>query len=236
MSARMSNCAATCEMRQAVSQFTELKPQLLRIACRFIGSTDEAEDILQEAWIRWQTCDRSSVRSVPAFLCSVTRHLSINVVTSAHVRHETSIEDPEHIRQLDVESSPDFLVLQSESLQLATWAILERLSPTERAAFLLREVFDYPYEQIARGICQTNAGARQLVCRARRHLVSEPRFSVNPIEHQRLTKAFVAAACNGDMTELEDILVRGVRSTDSGSAVPTDFCGSPSEPGYLVSA
>lgn len=198
----------TSELGDAISAFGKLRPRLFRIAYRLRGNVGEAEDIVQDAWIRWQTCDRSSVRNVPAFLSSLTLRLSINAGKSARARHEKIVGQlPE---QMDSGFAPELAAERVEEIEAALRLTLERLSPNERAAFLLREVFDYSYEQIAVVIQQANGSARQLVCRARKHLATSRHIGVTQDAHQRLLEAFILAARTGDMRKLEILLVDDV--------------------------
>ena len=130
------------------TSFHTVRPRLFGIAYRVLGSATEADDVVQDAWIRWQRTDRSKVRDTAAFLATTTTRLAINVDQSARARHEIYVE-PQPLEAIDTGADPSLGAEQREALELAVRTLLEKLSPTERAAYLLREAFDYPYRQIA---------------------------------------------------------------------------------------
>ena len=125
-----------------------MRPRLFGIAYRVLGSATEADDVVQDTWIRWQGTDRSKVRDATAFLATTTTRLAINVGQSARARRETPI-GPRPFELLDPGADPSLGAEQREALELAVRTLLEKLSPTERAVYVLREAFDYPYRQIA---------------------------------------------------------------------------------------
>ncbi|MFK3978958.1 RNA polymerase sigma-70 factor [Micromonospora sp. NPDC050397] len=207
------------DLDRAVEIFTGVRPRLFGIAYRMLGSAAEAEDLLQEVWLRWQGYDRGSVAEPGAFLATVTTRLAINALRSARARRETYVGQwlPEPV---DTSADPYLGAERGEALGLAVLLLLEKLTPTERAAYVLREAFDYPYPQIAEIVQVGEAAARQLVSRARKHLVSERRAPVSEAEQRRLLTAFVAAARSGDLTGLEELLAADVVShADGGGAV-----------------
>ena len=187
------------------ASFHTVRPRLFGIAYRVLGSATDADDVVQDAWIRWQGADRSKVRDAAAFLAATTTRLAINVGRSAHARREISAE-PRRVEPVDAGADPSLDAEQHEALELALRALLEKLSPTERAAYVLREAFDYPYRRIAELLELSEVNARQLVTRARRRLAGEHRRPVASSEHQRLLDAFVAAAQSGDVGALEHLL------------------------------
>ncbi|MGW5277480.1 RNA polymerase sigma-70 factor [Streptomyces sp. NPDC004044] len=206
-------------LQEAEAVFRDVRGRMFGIAYRMLGSASEAEDILQEVWIRWQTYDRSKVQNAQAFLATTTTRLAINVLQSARVRRETYV-GPWLPEPVDTSSDPALGAERGEALEVAVLMLLEKLTPTERAAYVLRQAFDYPYEQIAEIIGQTNANVRQLVSRARKHLAAEKRASVAADEHQRFLTAFVAAAQTGNVTALEELFAQDVVSyADGGGAV-----------------
>lgn len=156
-------------LQGAEAVFRNARGRMFGIAYRMLGSVSEAEDILQEVWIRWQTYDRSKVQNAQAFLATTTTRLAINVLQSARVRRETYV-GPWLPEPVDTSGDPALGAERGEALEVAVLMLLEKLTPTERAAYVLRQAFDYPYEQIAEIIGQTNANVRQLVSRARKHL------------------------------------------------------------------
>src|SRR6185295_13519794 len=152
-----------------VSVFESVRPRLFGIAYRMLGSAAEAEDIVQDAWLRWQGTDRTAVADPPAFLATATTRLAITFSQSARSRRETYI-GPWLPEPIDTSGDPRLGAERAEALEFAVLLLLEKLSPTERAAYVLREAFDYSYDQIAHTIRSTEANARQLVTRARKHV------------------------------------------------------------------
>jgi RNA polymerase sigma-70 factor (ECF subfamily) len=207
------------DLDQAVAVFAGVRPRLFGIAYRMLGSAAEAEDLVQDVWLRWQTYDRATVTDPAAFLATAITRLAINALQSARVRRETYI-GPWLPEPVDTSADPHLGAERGEALGFAVLLLLERLSPTERAAYVLREAFDYPYRQIADIIQVSEVAVRQLVSRARKHLVSERRAPVTPAEQRRLLTAFVAAARAGDLAALEGILAAdAVSYSDGGGAV-----------------
>ncbi len=186
--------------------FVHARPRLFGIARRVLGSAADADDVVQEAWIRWQESDRSDVRDPSAFLATTTTRLALNVGQSARVRRETDFGE-RLIELVDPAADPVLDAEQRDALARALWTVLETLSPTERAVYVLREAFDYPHRRIAQALGLGEANARQLVTRARRHIAGAPRWTVDVVEHEALVDAFVAAARTGDLARLEDLLV-----------------------------
>lgn len=204
----------------ASAAFVEVRPQLFGIAHRMLGSVAEAEDVLQETWIRWHLTDRSAVRNPQAFLTTTTTRLAINVLQSARVRRET-YKGPWLAEPVDTSEDPALGAEQAEALDVAVLVLLERLTPTERAAFVLREAFGYAYADIAMIVQLSQAAARQLVSRARKHIVSGKRSTVVASKRRALLDAFVAAARAGDLAGLERLLAEDVVSrADSGVVRP----------------
>ena len=206
------------ELDDALSTFTSVRPRLFGIAYRMLGSAVEAEDIVQEAWLRWQGYDRSTVLEPAAFLATTTTRLAINLATSAHSRRETYI-GPWLPEPVDTSADPLLGAERGEALGFAMLLLLEKLTPTERAAYVLREAFDYPYPQIAEVIQHSEASARQLVSRARKRLLAEKRSQASGSEQKRLLTAFLAAAQSGDVGALEKIFAEDVVSYTDGNGV-----------------
>jgi RNA polymerase sigma-70 factor (ECF subfamily) len=216
---------------EAAAVFAAARPRLFGIAYRMVGSVADAEDLVQDTWIRWQQYDRASVHDPAAFLATTTTRLAINHLKSARVRHEAYV-GPWLPEPVDTGANPELKAEDAESLHLATLLLMERLTPLERAAFVLREAFGYGYAQIARILRSTEAGARQLVSRARKHLVEERRTPVAPAEHRRLLAAFLDAAQQGDLSALESVFAEHVVSTSDGGGIvarpaPTPMVGRP---------
>ncbi|MCO6006913.1 RNA polymerase sigma-70 factor [Actinoallomurus purpureus] len=203
---------------QATSTFLELRPRLFGIAYRMLGSVAEAEDILQEVWLRWQKTDRTVVIAPAAFLAQTTTRLAINVAQSAKARRETYI-GPWLPEPLDTSADPAAGAERAEAVELAVLLLLEKLNPTERAAYILREAFDYPYAQIADILQLSTVNTRQIVSRARKHLSTRRREPVDTAEHRRLLEVFLAAARAGDVTALEDLFAADVISYTDGNGI-----------------
>lgn len=203
----------------------ELRPYAFAIAYRMLGSVTEAEDIVQEALLRVHgaVADGARLDSPRAYVATVTTRLAIDVLRSARVRREQYVGEwlPEPIVD-DGTSDPARQAEIADSLSLAFLVLLESLSAEQRAALLLRDVFDYGYREIADIVGTSEENARQLATRARRH-VSErrPRFEVSPTEHRELARRFFAAARAGDLGGLEALLAGDVMlHGDGGGKVP----------------
>ncbi len=180
-----------------VEAYTRSRRMLFGIAYRILGNAADAEDVLQETWVRWQLCDRGAVREPAAFLATTTTRLAINVLNSAHTRRETYI-GPWLPSPVDTSNDPTLGAERAEALELATLLLMERLTPTERAAYVLREAFVYPYARIAEIVETTEAGARQLVSRARKHLAGDARRGASRDAQRIFFQAFLDAARRGD--------------------------------------
>ena len=185
-----------------LSEFLCARPRLFRIAYRILGSLADAEDVVQDVWVRWQTTDRRRVRNALAFLATAVRRLAINVRQSAHARRETCA-DSRLLELVDAGPDPSLKAERAEALDCAVLRLLETLLPTERAAFVLREAFNHPYREIAHLLRIEEANARQLVTRAREHVSGGRHAPVTPAEQARLRDAFVSAARTGALATLE---------------------------------
>jgi RNA polymerase sigma-70 factor (ECF subfamily) len=208
----------SADLEQAAAVFAEVRPRLFGIAYRMLGSASEAEDLVQDVWLRWQTTDRSTVTNPAAYLATAITRLAINVMQSARVRRETYI-GPWLPEPVDTSADPTLGAERNEALEFAVLLILERLSPTERAAYILREAFDYPYGQIAEIIGSTETATRQLVSRARKRILAERRNPVTGQEQRELLSAFVTAARSGDLEVLEQLLAEDAISYSDGGGV-----------------
>jgi RNA polymerase sigma-70 factor (ECF subfamily) len=202
-------------MDDGLSAFERTRPRLFGIAYRMLGSAAEAEDVVQDVWTRWQSTDRQVVRDPPAFLATTTTRLAINVLQSARARRETYV-GPWLPEPVDTRADPRLGAERAEALQLAVLVLLERLSPTERAAYVLREAFSYEYKEIAEVIHVEEGNARQLVTRARQHVMDGRRARVSCAEQRRLLLSFIAAAQSGDLAELERLFAADVVSRADG--------------------
>ncbi|GGM15410.1 RNA polymerase sigma-70 factor [Promicromonospora citrea] len=203
----------------AAEEFGTARRRLFGIAYRMLGSAAEAEDVVQETWVRWQTTDRTVVRNPQAFLTTTATRLAINVLQSARSRREAYV-GPWLPEPVDTSADPTLGAERAEALDVAVLVLLERLTPTERAAYVLREAFDYGYAEIARIVGTTPAAARQLVSRARKDLASGRRNTVRTADRRALLEAFLAAARAGDVAALERLFADDVvsRSDSDGRA------------------
>lgn len=184
--------------------FLRMRPRLFGIAYRMLGSAAEAEDVVQDVWLRWQAVDRSLVRDAAAFLATTATRLAINVIQSARMRRETGF-DTWQSEPADASGDARLAAERGQALAAGVRILLEKLTPTERAAFVLREAFDYAYRDIAEVLRLAEANARQVVTRARRHVASGNRSTATSAEHKRLLEAFVAAVRDGDVAGLEKV-------------------------------
>jgi RNA polymerase sigma-70 factor (TIGR02957 family) len=202
-----------------LARFLDVRPQLFGIAYRMLGSVADAEDIVQDAWIRWQNTDRRGVQNPAAFLTTTTTRLAINAATSARARRESYVGQwlPEPV---DTTADPLLGAERDEALELAVLLLLEKLNPVERAAYVLHEAFGYPYRRIAEILETSEANARQLARRARQRLASERTAAAPAPVQRRLLEAFVAAARGGRVDELERVFAEdAVAYSDGGGKV-----------------
>ncbi|WP_245718970.1 RNA polymerase sigma-70 factor [Micromonospora rhizosphaerae] len=206
----------TDDLEEAAAVFTSLRPRLFGIAYRMLGSATEAEDLVQEVWLRWQTCDRGAVIDPAAFLATTTTRLAINALQSARVRRETYI-GPWLPEPVDTSADPYLGAERGEALEFAALLLMEKLTPNERAAYVLREAFDYPYAQIADILQSTEPAVRQLVSRARKHMTGERRTPASAAAQRHLLTTFITAARSGDMTALERLLAANVTNIGDGN-------------------
>jgi RNA polymerase sigma factor (sigma-70 family) len=205
-----------------LSVFVSMRPRLFAIANRMLRSAAQAEDVVQDVWLRWQSTNRGAVENPSAYLATTTTRLCINVAQSAHTRRETYI-GTWLLEPVDTSSDPGIGAERGEALQLAVLLLLEKLSPKERAAYVLREAFDYSYPQIADILQMEEANVRQLVSRACKHIADGRRTPVSSDQRRRLLEAFIAAAQKGDMAALEGLFADDVLSySDSRGVVRTD--------------
>lgn len=201
--------------------FAACRPRLLGIAYGLLGELTEAEDVVQDAWLRWQAADRSAVRNAEPFLVTVTTRLALDRLRSARARREVYVGPwlPEPL--LTDPETPESRAIEAERLSLALLGALERLNPVERAVLVLRDVFDLEYAEIADILEKTPANVRQIAKRARDH-AGDPtrRRPVAEEERQRLTVAFLGAAAAGDMDGLRELLAAdAIMYTDGGGVV-----------------
>ena len=209
--------------------FELYRPLLFSIAYRMLGSAMDAEDIVQEAWLKFQTADLGNIESPKAYLSTIVTRLSINQLNSARVQRESYIGPwlPEPLltegTALPIQGfqSPSQNLAQHDAISMAFLVLLERLSPAERAVFLLREVFEYDYAEIAAVLEKSEAACRQLFSRARRHVSQHrPRFDSTAEAHDRLVESFLQAVEVGDVDALTGLLAEDITVwTDGGGKV-----------------
>jgi RNA polymerase sigma-70 factor (ECF subfamily) len=206
--------------------YADLRPLLFSIAYRMLGSVGEAEDVVQEAFVRYQRAiaEDTAVQSPKAYLSAVVTRLAIDQLKSARVRRETYVGEwlPEPLVTDEGAGDPAAIAEQVDSLSMSFLLLLERLTPVERAVFLLHDVFDYDFEEVAGIVKRTPATCRQHAVRARRFIAeNRPRFDAAEAERDELLRGFLAAADRGDVDGLiellaEDVIVHG----DGGGKVP----------------
>lgn len=197
-------------MSASAQRFEELRPRLLRIAYSQLGSVAEAEDVVQEAWLRLQRTGETTINNLPAWLTTVVSRLALDALGSAQARRERYVgpwlPDPLVDAAVD-DADPADRVTLDESVSLALLFVLERLTPAERTAFILHDVFGYAFEEIGEVVGRTPTAARQLASRARRRVVeSRPRQSGTPEQQRRAVEAFAGAAGGGDLHALLEVL------------------------------
>jgi RNA polymerase sigma-70 factor, ECF subfamily len=201
-----------------VGVFEQQRKYLFSIAYRMLGTVSDAEDVLQEAFLRWDGAQVAEVQSARAFLATVVVRLCMDQLRSARARREVYVGPwlPEPLLTGDRSDLTETVVLR-ESLSFAFLLMLEKLSPLERAVFVLREVFDYDYSEIAPIVDKSESNCRQAFHRARQHLASEEtRFEPSREQQQRLTEEFLRAANSGDAAGLLHLLAADVTSIGDG--------------------
>jgi len=191
-----------------LTTFETLRPRLLRIAYRMLGSLAEAEDVAQDAWLRWSKAGREDVHNPMAFLTRTVTRLCLDRMKSARARRESYVGSwlPEPLIEFAGPADDE-----PEDITLTLMMALERLSPLERAAFLLHDVFDLPFEEIGQAIGRDPAACRQLASRARSHVRSQrPRYPVSDEEGEAIAHAFFKASASGDVGQLQALLAENV--------------------------
>ncbi|MFB7998177.1 RNA polymerase sigma-70 factor [Streptomyces sp. NPDC056002] len=205
-----------------IEVFEEHRPVLMGVAYRMLGRVADAEDVVQDAWLRWAQADRDEVREPRAYLVRVATRLAIDRLRQAQVRREAYVGPwlPEPLVTDFGPTAPDTAeaAVLAESVSLAVLVVLESLSPLERAVFVLREAFGFPFAEIATTLERSESAVRQLAGRARKHVDERrPRFDVDPVEQRDLTERFLAAATGGDLEGLMALLAPDARLVgDSG--------------------
>jgi RNA polymerase sigma-70 factor (ECF subfamily) len=205
-----------------VEEFEQLRPLLFAIAYRILGSVSEAEDAVQETWLRYEASPTQPT-STKAFLSAVVTRISIDVLRSARVRREEYVGTwfPEPLLT-DPYEDPERSAELADSLSTAALLLLERLSPRERAVFVLRDVFGFGFPEVASAVGRSEAACRQLAVRARRHMgAGQPRFEADRREREELAERFFDAFREGDVDGLRELLAADVQLVgDSGGKAP----------------
>jgi RNA polymerase sigma-70 factor, ECF subfamily len=208
-------------------EFEELRPLLFAIAYRILASVAEAEDAVQETWLRYEASPTQPA-SPKAFLSAVVTRLSIDVLRSARARREEYVGQwlPEPLLA-DPYEDPARSAELADSVSMAALLLLERLTPLERAVFVLREVFGFPFPEIAAAVGRSEAACRQLAVRARRHMdVGRPRFEADRREREELTGRFFEALRDGDVDGLRELLAADVQMVGDGGGKAPAFANS----------
>jgi RNA polymerase sigma-70 factor, ECF subfamily len=201
--------------------FLELRPSLFGVAYRMLGTVTEAEDVVQEAFVRWSSAEQGQVDNAAAYLTTIVTRLCIDYLRSARVRRE-SYKGPWLPEPIESDApAPGESAELADSLSLAFLVLLEELQPVERAAFLLHDVFDYPYDQIAHMVDRRQDACRQMVSRARRSIAARRhRFDADRAHGRELTRRFLLACSTGDLDGLLAMLADDVTVwTDGGGKV-----------------
>lgn len=205
--------------------FNDLRPRLQKIAYRMLGSVAEAEDVVQDVWLRWFAADRGAIENGEAWLVAVATRLSIDRLRAAKVQREyyTGIWLPEP-EMTDSPTTPEQAKERADEVSVAFLLLLERLTPEARAAFLLREVFDADYSEVALAIGKSEAACRQLVSRAKTQLRDErPRYAVSRETHRRLLEGFAQAIQCGDFHAINALLSEDAILISDGGGKVTSF-------------
>lgn len=205
--------------------FGALRPRLFSIAYRMLGTRADAEDVLQDAWLRWQRSERDGLQSEEAWLVTIVTRLAIDRLRAAKLEREHYVGWwlPEPIVELGDEHTPEAAVARADDLSVALLWVLERLSADERAAFLLRQVFDHDYDEVAALLGKSEAACRQLVHRASERVRTERRrFDVSRDAHRALIEKFVTAVRSGERSAIKALLADEVETIgDGGGKVPS---------------
>lgn len=203
-------------MDRRLQQFEEHRPLLFSIGYRMLGSVMEAEDAVQECYLRYLATDVETIQSPRAFLSTVVTRICLDQLKSARVQREQYV-GPWLPEPLLTEDGPDELMTKHESIAMAFLVLLETLSPVERAVFLLREVFEYDYQEIAAIVEKSEANCRQLYSRAKRHIQARrPRFEASPTQQQRLLHSFIQALDEGSVDQVTELLAEDVQLWSDG--------------------
>jgi RNA polymerase sigma-70 factor (ECF subfamily) len=205
---------------ELAAEFDEHRAVLVGAAYRVVGSVVDAEDVVQETWLRWAAADRAEVRDARAYLIRITTRLALNRLRQQRSRREQYVGPwlPEPIAAAPAEQDPAAVAEVADSVSMAMLVVLETLSPLERAAFMLREVFDLPFSEIGDTLGRSESAVRQLAHRAREHVhARQPRHRVDRARHTEITSRFLAAAWSGDLDQMLELLApEAVLVSDGG--------------------
>jgi len=212
-------------MSDYTSQFAAVRPRLFSIAYRMLGVRADAEDVVQDAWLRWHASEPDALQSAEAWLVTVTTRLAIDRLRTRKAERETYIGWwlPEPLVELD-ERTPESAAELASEVSVAFMWVLERLSPDERAAFLMRQVFDHDYADIAAMLGKSEASCRQMVHRAQERVQQErPRFTVPRDAHRELLARFMQAASQGDRAAMKALMSDDVQLVADGGGKVKSF-------------
>jgi RNA polymerase sigma-70 factor (ECF subfamily) len=206
---------------ELAAEFAEHRQVLVGAAYRVVGSVADAEDVVQETWLRWAAAsvDRAEIRDVRAYLIRITTRLALNRLRQQKAQREQYVGPwlPEPIAAAPATEDPAAVAEVADSVSMAMLVVLETLSPLERAAFVLREVFDLPFGEIADTLGRSETAVRQLAHRAREHVhARQPRHHVDKARHTEVTSQFLAAAWSGDFDQVVSLLAPDVVLVSDG--------------------
>lgn len=212
-------------MNDSTDTFKRLRPRLQAIAYRMLGSSAEAEEVVQDAWLRWHDADRARVDNSEAWLVSVTTRIAIDRLRAAKIQRQHYVGTwlPEPLLA-DAPHSPEQMLERADDVSVAFMALLERLAPEARAAYLLREVFDADYGEVAEALGKTEPACRQIVHRAKAQLQDQrPRYTVARETQLRLLRGFADAAVRGEFGALKSMLAEDAQLIGDGGGIVPSF-------------
>lgn len=225
--------------KEKADVFEAHRPQLEGLAYRMLGSLAEAQDVVQETWLRWQKSDASQIRSAKAWLMTACSRVAMDVLKSARVQRESYPGPwlPEPL-VMDARAQPDRQFEIDDTVSVALMLALEKLSPPERAAFLLHDVFGYGFDEVAAMLDRSDTACRKLASRARSRIRDDrPRFEVSADDHRRLLDSFLQAAHRGDLEQLKRLMSDSVELHSDGggkvSAAPEVISGDAAVAGFF---
>lgn len=221
---------------ELAAEFDEHRAVLVGAAYRVVGSVVDAEDVVQETWLRWAAADREEVREVRAYLIRITTRLALNRLRQQKARREQYVGPwlPEPIISTRDEDDPAAVAEVADSVSMAMLVVLETLTPLERAAFVLREVFDLPFGEIADTLGRSEAAVRQLAHRARGHVhARQPRHRVDKARHAEVTNKFLTAAWSGDLDGMVSLLAPDVMLVSDGGGIKKAALRPMQDPGKI---